>query len=202
MNMGLLSSIIAKGVATAARNSTIKVVGNTTSNVIETIAKNAIEKDDIAVKNGITLIKPTRSSEEYYGESALEIAKELHGAGFESITLKPVKELRERAVKKYGNIKSISINGKTEFLGKKKVPASSYIVIKYLDFREDVDLRAYMNVERIRPGIMNRNEQQGNFPESNAIPTGHTKKFCPYCGAALSKASTNFCSNCGNAIDR
>ena len=34
--MGLLGSIISKGVATAARNSTIKAVGNAAANVIVT----------------------------------------------------------------------------------------------------------------------------------------------------------------------
>lgn len=102
--MGLLGSIIATKVLTTAKNSTIRAVGDAaatvTATVISTVAKTATEKGDVAVKSGILLIKPTRSSEEYYGENALEIAKELLGTGFESITLKPVKELRERAVKK------------------------------------------------------------------------------------------------------
>ena len=34
--MGLLGSIIAKGVATAAKNSTIKAVGDATANIIAT----------------------------------------------------------------------------------------------------------------------------------------------------------------------
>lgn len=56
--MGLLGSIIAKGVVTAAKNSTIKAVGNATANVIATKASTSVEKDDIVVKNGVMLIKP------------------------------------------------------------------------------------------------------------------------------------------------
>ena len=54
--MGLLGSIIAKGVATAAKNSTIKAVGDATANVIATKASTSAEKDDIVVKNGVMLI--------------------------------------------------------------------------------------------------------------------------------------------------
>lgn len=134
--MGLLGSIIAKGVTTAAKNSTIRAVGSAAATVIASKASSPSEKSDVVVKNGVVLIKPTRSSEDYCGESALEVAKELLGVGFESVTLKPVNTLSERAKKRYGEIDSISINGKDEFLGVKKVPASSYIVIEYLDFKK------------------------------------------------------------------
>ncbi len=133
--MGLLGGIIAKGVMTAATNSTIKAVGNAAATVIATTANNRSEKDDIVAKNGVILIKPTRASGDYCGENALEIARELLGAGFESVKLKPINRLSERAKKRYGEIESISINGKDDFMGMKKVPASSYIVIEYLDFR-------------------------------------------------------------------
>ena len=57
--MGLLSSIIAKGVVTAARNSTIKAAGDAAATLIATKASADAAKDDIVVKNGVTLIKPT-----------------------------------------------------------------------------------------------------------------------------------------------
>ena len=146
------------------------------------------------------LIKPTRSSEDYCGENALEIAKELLGAGFENVTLKPVKVLSERAKKRYGEIKSISINGKAEFLGIKKVPASSYIVIEYSDFKKNVDAGVYTSVAKIVPGIMNRTDLQVNIQKSKVSPEDEVKNFCPYCGAALSVADAKFCSSCGHAI--
>ena len=198
--MGLLGSIIAKGVATAAKNSTIKAVGDATANVIATKASTSAENDDIIVKNGVMLIKPTRSSEDYCGENALEIAKELLGAGFENVTLKPVKVLSERAKKRYGEIKSISINGKSEFLGIKKVPASSYIVIEYSDFKKNVDAGVYTSVAKIAPGIMNRTDLQVNIQKSKVSSEDEAKKFCQYCGAALSVADAKFCSSCGHAI--
>lgn len=198
--MGLLGNIIAKGVMTAATNSTIKAVGDATATVIATKASNRAEKDDIVVKNGVMLITPTRSSEDYWEENALEIARELLGAGFESITLKPINSLSARAKKRYGEIESISINGKDEFKRTKKVPASSYIVIEYLDFKQNVDAGVYASVTKITPGIMNRNIPQASIQENNLITTNETKKFCPYCGVALSIAGAKFCSSCGNAI--
>lgn len=198
--MGLLSGIIAKGVITAAKNSTIRAVGDAAANVIATKANSLAEKDDVVVKNGVMLIKPTRSSDDYCGENALEIAKELLGIGFESITLKPVQTLNERAKKRYGEIKSISINGKNEFLGIKKVPVSSYIVIEYSDFKKNVDPGVYASVTKITPGIMNCIEAQASIPENSVTPMSETKRFCPYCGTALSVADAKFCSCCGNAI--
>lgn len=198
--MGLLGSIIAKGVMTAARNSTIKAVGDATATVIATKANNRTEKDDIVVKNGMILIKPTRSSEDYHGENALEIARELLGVGFESITLKPVNRLSERAKKRYGEIVTISFNGNNEFLGIKKVPASSYIVIEYLDFKENVDVGVYASVAKITPGIMDHNESKEIIQKNNIVSTSGVKKFCPYCGTALSIVDAKFCSSCGNAI--
>ena len=198
--MGLLGSIISKGVVTVAKNSTIKAVGNAAATVIASKASASAEKADIAVKNGVVLIKPTRSSDDYCGENALEIARELLGAGFETINLKPLKVLSERAKKKYGKIESISINGKSEFLGVKKVPSSSYIVIEYSDFKKNVDAGVYTSVTKITPGIMNRTEPQVSIQENNVTPKSEGKKFCPYCGTALSVADAKFCTHCGNAI--
>lgn len=200
--MGLLGHIITKGVTTAARNSTIRAVGNAATQVIVTKANNPTEKEDMVVKNGVVLIKPTRSSNDYCGENALEIARELLGVGFNSVTLKPVNTLSERAKKRYGEIRTISINGKDDFLGIKKVPASSYIVIEYSDFKQNVDASVYSNVERITPGVMNRIEPQAqsNIPERVVTQTSALKRFCPYCGSLLTVEGARFCSNCGNGL--
>ena len=187
---------------TAAKNSTIRAVGDAAATVIATKANNSTEKENVVVKNGVVLIKPTRSSDDYCGENALDIARELLGAGFESVTLRPVNSLSERAKKRYGEIESISINGKDEFLGRKKVPSSSYIVIEYSDFKKKVDESVYTYVERITPGIINRNEPQiqSSILVKNVTSTGATKRFCPYCGSALTIEGAKFCANCGNAI--
>ena len=206
--MGLLGSIIAKGVATAATNSTIKAVGNAAATVIATGASKSSTKEDVTVKNGVVLIKPTRSSDDYCGENALEIARELLGAGFESVTFKPIYTLSERAKKRYGEIELVSINGKDTFVGVKKVPASSYIVIEYLDFKKKVDPSVYASVQKINPGVFT-----GVAPtpaiqqvvESTVQPKGVqtepiTKKFCPYCGTAIAVTGAKFCIGCGKEI--
>lgn len=198
--MGLLSGIIAKSVITAARNSTIKAAGEAAATAISAKANTASEKDDIVVKNGVVLIKPTRSSEDYCGENALEIARELLGVGFESVTLKPVKVLSERAKKRYGEIESISINGKDEFLGIKKVPSTSYIVIEYSDFKKNVDVGVYASVAKITPGVMNHNEPQVDTHAHNVLPPSEEKRFCSYCGSALTVVGAKFCANCGKKI--
>lgn len=198
--MGLLSSIIAKGVKTAARNSTIRAAGYAAATVIAAKASAANEDDDIVIKKGVMLIKPTRSSDDYCGENALEIAEELLGAGFESITLKPVNTLSERAKKRYGRIESISINGKDEFLGIKKVPSTSCIIIKYSDFKKTVDMGVYASVTKITPGIMHRSEPQVSIQGNDVASLSETKRFCPYCGTHLSAAEAKYCSCCGNKI--
>lgn len=206
--MGLLGSIIAKGVTTAATNSTIKAVGNAAATVIATSASKSSTKEDVTVKNGVVLIKPTRSSDDYCGENALEIAKELLGAGFESVTFKPRNTLSERAKKRYGEIEVVSINGKDTFVGVKKVPSSSYIVIEYLDFKKNVDPSVYASVQRINPGVFNRVAaipaiQQDSEPSVQSKVTQAktvTKKFCPYCGTAVAVAGAKFCIGCGKEI--
>jgi len=145
-NMGILGNLIVKGVSTALTNSTIKTVGNATVGVIAATAQKQEGKEDAVVKNGVLYIKPTRSSEDYLNKDVLDIVQELLGAGFESITLKSIKKLGDWSIKKYGRIHSISINGKNEFLGIKKVPASSHIVIEYLDFKDGINQDVYANV--------------------------------------------------------
>lgn len=198
--MGLLSGIIAKGVITAARNSTIRAAGAAAATVIATKASTASEKDDVIVKKGVVLIKPTRSSDDYCGENALDIARELLGVGFESVTLSPVRVLSERAKKRYGEIESISINGKDEFLGIKRIPSTSYIVIEYLDFKKNVDIGMYSSVAKITPGVMNRNELQVNINEHSVLPPSGEKRFCKYCGSALAVADSRFCACCGERL--
>lgn len=197
--MGLLSGIIAKGVITAARNSTIRIVGEVVTNVISAKAKSPTEKEDVVVKNGITFIKPTRSDEDYYGENTLDIVKELFGAGFESITLKPIYKLSERAKAKYGRLESISINGKEEFLAVKKVPSTAYIVIEYADFKSNVDASVYNNIRKITPGTISRNKFQHSNQKNEPVTTSEIKKFCSYCGNRL-EAEAKFCSCCGEKV--
>jgi len=206
--MGLLGSIIAKGVTTAATNSTIKAVGNAAATVIATSASKSSTKEDVTVKNGVVLIKPTRSSDDYCGENAMEIARELLGAGFESVTFKPINTLSERAKKRYGEIEGVSINGKDSFVGVKKVPASSYIVIEYLDFKKNVDASVYASVQRINPGVFSRiastpviQQEPAKSIQPKAVQTDAVaKKFCPFCGTAVAVAGAKFCIGCGKQI--
>ena len=198
--MGLIGNLIAKGVATAATKSIIKTVGNTTVDVIAATAQKQAQKDDAVEKNGKLYIKPTRSSEDYLGENAYDVVQELLGVGFESVTLKSVKELGERATKKYGNIKSISINGNSEFLGIKRVPASSYIVIEYLDFKEDVSSTVYTNVTRLKTGKISSSEEIEYSSHKSKVTQSAAKSFCPYCGKKILNENARFCSACGKEV--
>ena len=198
--MGLLGSIIAKGVVTAAKNSTIKAVGVAAATVIGAKAAASAQKEDVIVKNGTKLIKPSRSHEEYYGENVVEIARELLGLGFENITLKPSFELREKARKDYGKISSISINGNSEFLGVKKVPSTTYIVIEYREFKTNVGQAAYYNLTKIVPGtVHNLNELESMYNPQNMLPQPNAKNFCLHCGTPL-PTEAKFCSNCGQSV--
>ncbi len=197
--MGLLGGIIAKGVVTAARNSTIRAVGAATANVIATKAANKEEKDDFVIKEGKLFIKPTRSSEAYYRENAVDIAQELLGVGFESVTLKPIKKLGEWSKKRYGEIESITINGKSEFLGMKKVPVSSYIVIEYLDFKGSVSQEVYKNQERIIPGVMNSVTEKAKLAQKETNE-GSYKNYCSNCGKQIMNKEARFCANCGKEL--
>ena len=195
--MGLFGYIVAKGVETAAKKVTIETLENATVNILAATAQNQSSKDDSVLKNGKLYIKPTRSSEDYTYQNALEIAKELLGAGFESVELKAIKKLGERSIKRYGEIQSVSINGKTDFLGIKKVPASSYIVIEYLDFKNSINLNIYQQVMYIKPGIIqNHTIIESNFADDNS----NLKKFCCYCGKPIQNANAKFCSICGKEI--
>ncbi|MGN1132585.1 MAG: zinc ribbon domain-containing protein [Ruminococcus sp.] len=197
--MGLLGNLIVKGVATAARNSTIKAVGNAAVDVISATSQKQ-SQEDIVVKNGIVSIKPTRSSQDYLGENTLDVVQELLGVGFEKVTLKPVKKLSEHSVKKYGRIHTISINGNSEFVGIKRIPASSYILIEFLDFKNNVNPEVYKNVKRITSGtISNTDEQESPYHEN--YNANNSKNFCPYCGEKVINKNSKFCSNCGQKIE-
>jgi len=200
-NMGILGNLIVKGVSTALTNSTIKTVGNATVGVIAATAQKQEGKEDAVVKNGVLYIKPTRSSEDYLNKDVLDIVQELLGAGFESITLKSIKKLGDWSIKKYGRIHSISINGKNEFLGIKKVPASSHIVIEYLDFKDGINQDVYANVNRIVAGIIhNVSDIEAMLPKDEVTTESSLKKYCSYCGESIQSEKAKFCSACGKEI--
>ena len=152
--MGLISHLITKGVTTATRNATIRAVGEATADVITATSIKHSTKEDVVYKNGTLLIKPTRSSEEYEEEYVVDIVQELLGIGFQSVTIRPVYRLSEWSRKKYGNIVSIKINGSDAFLGVKKVPSTSYILIEYLEFKKGINPYVYDSVQRIIPGTI------------------------------------------------
>ena len=198
--MGLLGNLIAKSVSTALTNSTIKTVSNAAVDVIVANAQKREGKEDTVIKNGVMYIKPTRMSEDYLGDNVIDIAQELLGVGFESITLKPIEKLGERATKKYGQVQSVSINGKDEFLGVKRVPASSYIVIEYLDFRDDVDPEVYAKIKPIIPGVIHSFADIEAMSHKNKAPQSGVKKYCSYCGEQIQNDNARFCSACGKEI--
>ena len=101
-----------------------------------------------------------------------------------------------------GNISiSYKLNSiKVSFSKRKKVPASSYIIIEYLDFKKTVNVGVYTSVARIMPGIMNRNQMQVGVQEPGITSIGEAKKFCPYCGSVLNITGAKFCAGCGKAI--
>lgn len=198
--MGLIGNLISKGVATAATKSIIKTVGSTTVEVISATAQKQTQKDDAIEKSGKLYIKPTRSSEDYIGENAYDIVQELLGVGFESVTLKSINKLSERAIKKYGNVKSISINGNCEFLGIKRVPTSSHIVIYFLDFKEDVSDTVYTNVTRLKTGKISSSEDIEYLSHKSKPFQNMPKSFCQYCGEKILNENAKFCSACGKEI--
>ena len=194
--MGLLGYII----ATVAAKSIIKTVGSTTIDVIDATAKKQAEKESAVVKNGKLYVKPTRPSENYLNDNAYDVVQELLGAGFESVTLKPVKKLSERAVKKYGNIKSITINGNSNFLGVRRIPATSHIIINFLDFKDGVSRTVYEKVKKLKTGrIQSIEELEGN-PSRGTSQKSSSKSFCPYCGEKIFNEEAKFCSACGKEI--
>ncbi len=211
--MGLLD-LIGKSISTAARNSTISTVGSAASGIISAAQasdkKGAKEKDSIIVKNGKTFVFPTRNSENYHDEHVLSIAKELHGAGFENIEIKPCKKLKEGAYKKYGKVRSISISGNDDFRENKKFLSSSYVLIEYLDFKDDVSPNVYFDVKRIDANAVNSAYSEQLLPVEEPaedissftikeISYG-SKRYCSFCGSKIENENANFCVSCGKRI--
>lgn len=156
VKMGLFGQLISTGITTAAINSTIKVIGDAASKAISSLPDTEV----IAVGNaGPLLVKPTRPAEEYHGEKAIEMAKELVGVGFESVALQPVCTLGKLTKHSFGKVQSISINGKKEFKGIMPVPSSSYIVITYYDFKKNVDQDIIKKYRYNIPSVYRRGDE-------------------------------------------
>ena len=195
--MGLLGNLIMKGVTTAARNSTIKAAGYALVEVMEAKAKR--DENTSETKKEVLQIKPTRSCNEYYDENVSDILKELLGVGFDNVTLKAEKKLKERTAKKYGKISSISINGKRDFSKMKKVPSSSHIVIEFLDFKDDIGEEVYTGTRRIMEGTFHSLAEIEK--ETNAcISVSGYARYCIYCGQPISDEKARFCSHCGKEV--
>lgn len=155
VKMGLLNSIIVKGAETAFKKSLIDAAGNAASKVILATSKSLESKEDSTVKNGLLYVRPSRSAEEYINKDAVSIANELIGCGFERVELKPCKTLTSFGVKRYGLIKKVTINGKSDFGTLKKIPSTAYIIVEYLDFKESVNPSVYDKIDgEIIPGMV------------------------------------------------
>ena len=221
--MGLLGYIIKKSVQRA----TIRTIGHAAADVI--VAKSNAdaqranaEKQRInaeierinANKRAVQTItadesaraKPPRSSESYRDTDALEAVKELLGAGFVNITLKPDKRLSQNS-KKYGRIRAITINGNGDFLGVRKVSASSKVVITYLDFKNGISEDTYTNIIRIVPGTIRSVADVAQMLNPiKEIPTeeksvSNAKRYCVYCGELVTNEKARFCFACGKELE-
>lgn len=220
--MGLLGYIITKSIQRA----TIRTIGHAAAEVVSAKAnantrranaetqkiKAEIEKINTgkrAVHTSTTdesvRVKPPRSSEDYLDMDALLAVKELLGAGFVNITLKPERRLSKKS-KRYGKIRTISINGNSGFLGIRKVPTTSNVVITYSDFKNGIDEDAYTNVIRIVPGVVHcaadvakmENPTLEIPEENNTIDS--IKRYCIYCGEPVTNVNAKFCYACGNEV--
>ncbi len=205
--------MILSGVKSAARNTTIKVAGAVATGLIVSAHALKQNKADVEVKNGKTFIHPTRDDEDYCGENVIEIVKELSGAGFDNIEIKPVKTLGRFSAKKYGQVNAVSINGKKSFSTLKKFLDSSFIIIEYLDFKDSAQL-----VGNITPGKWNgRKIEPYHLPESinnsdndiiyDAGDGGFNNNindisinYCSNCGAKIENTDDHFCASCGQSI--
>lgn len=152
------------------------------------------------------LIKPTRSSEDYCGANVLEVVQELFGVGFNNITLKPICKLTEWSRKKYGKIVTITINGNSDFLGLKKIPATSFIIIEYMDFKPNVNPQIYEGIKCITPGKVYCDEKIESITTSTGEDISSSnisndeKLFCAYCGKQIKNKEAKYCSYCGKEI--
>ncbi len=186
--MGLLGKIAAIGATATAGIITAKALQNNKANNEE--------------KN--KFINATRDYKDYRGNDVLGVAKELLGAGFKNIELKPIKKLNVLSAKKYGKIDNITIGGNSNFSKNNKFQPFSSIVISYFDFNEYVDPCIYETVTRIEPGNWNitKNEHATisleSAPHQNNVYTA--KKFCPFCGVQSQNEEAKFCFSCGKSI--
>lgn len=166
--MALLSYLIKEGVKSAAKSAAKSAQSKATEAVVATaaaavtssvIAANASKKQiqANAAGNGNVattgvMVNPSRYSEDYCNDSVADVVRELLGAGFLRVTVRPEKKLPEKKAKKYGKISSISINGKKYFSDEDVMPQTAYIVIQYLEFEDNVNQAIYERVEKIIPG--------------------------------------------------
>ena len=198
--MGFISKIIVSEVVGAATSFATNAIKNkmsenaTTNEVEENISKNGI------IKNGRLYLKPTRSKYDYIHENAIEIADELLDAGFENVTLSPIKKLNEGAIKKYGQIHKIMFNGRNEFDESKEIPASSTIVIEYLDFKT-ITPNTYSNVSYISPGPVKKVKSATEVSNNTSTTTNNTNNLCIHCGFPIQNKNETFCGNCGGKIN-
>ncbi len=200
--MGLLGKIIAVGATATAGFVAAKVLKNKNTDTVETSKKEGINA--------------TRDNEYYREEDAMGIAKELSGAGFVNIELKPIKKLGIFSAKKYGKVDDVFINGENEFSKEDKFLPSSYVVISYFDFKDSVDPCVYDTVKRIDYEHWNNTNHKEEIspvkdlqreasasvnPVTPAQDDAHiAKKFCPFCGAKTPSDDARFCILCGKSI--
>lgn len=86
--------------------------------------------------SGKQLIRVPNSSDYYFGMNYQDAQDELTAFGFTNITLLPKRDLIKGWLTKDGAVAAVSINGKTEFKGKRKFLANVRIVITYHTFRD------------------------------------------------------------------
>lgn len=198
--MGIVTGLVKKGVVIAAKsiatNAINDHIADKTNEIAETRELTQAQKDSGAtIKNGRLYLPPTRSKYEYLHENALEIADELLEAGFENVTLTPIKKLNNGAINKYGQIHKITINGNKEFDKTKKLPSSAVIHIEYLDFKYTTP-NTYKNVSYITPGPVQKVEPPIATTQTTNKPiTPEPTSFCIYCG--FPNQNSTFCGNCG-----
>lgn len=203
--MGLLSYLVVKGMETASKKAVINAAGMATATVISATAQAKEGNPDSVVKNGVLYVKPNRNSEEYIGKGAITTVNELLGCGFEKVELKANKSIGSFGIKKYGKVKSVSINGKNEFFARKKVLSSAYVVVEYNDFKDSVDRSMLGKVEMIKPGIFESiiNEEtfithKVNINQNNA--TTYETRYCMYCGKEINDSNAKYCCGCGREL--
>ena len=210
--MGLLSYLVVKGVETASKKTLINATGMAATSVIATAAQIKEEQPDSIIKHGTLYVKPNRASSDYYGNDAITTVNELIGCGFDAVELKASKNIGSFGIKKYGKVKSVTINGQSDFNTKKKFISSAYVIVEYNEFRSSVDDSIRSKVNTIRPGIFNTiiNEatfaepkismSQTNISQNQVYTSASALRYCMYCGKQISDSNARFCSACGKEL--